>query len=422
MFPDVVAAGGVWAKIKCLSFQTAPRRLHQGNQAAIPAGATLKLIVEGWRGLSHSYAIVNQWQLLALRRRQDVELRVRDLPFFNPAWRAQVGLFPAPADSALQAIGQAQPPFAPDATWRTTYPHDLEAAPTGRTLVYGTAEYRIIPPSSLAPTTHLKRALAQPALTITTPSHWSAEGFRRLGFAEHRIAVIPHGVDPGLFRPRAEQRDAMRARLRLSGFVFMSAGAMTSNKGMDLLLRAFATVAERHRDVRLLLKGVDRLYPSREYLQAILASLPRSQASLVVQRLAYGGEALPMEQMALLYQAADAYVSPYRAEGFNLPVLEAAASGLPVICTRGGATEDFVTAAFALKIDSKPRPVMIEGQTGELLEPSLDHLVALMHQVVEEDGFRTAALAAGPAHVAGHLTWDHAVEKAIAALLAPCTA
>jgi glycosyltransferase involved in cell wall biosynthesis len=373
--------------------------------------ADLKLTVEGWRSLSHSYAIVNQWQLLALTRRPEIDLRVSDLPFFNPAWRSQPGLFRPESARVIGEIKPAQLDFIPAATLRLSYPYDLRRARTGRTIVYGTAEYRVVPRRYLAIEVSLQEALEDPSLTIMTPSHWSAEGFRRLGFEHERIAVIPNGVDPTLFRPRPETREAIRKKLGLSGFVFMSVGAMTPNKGMDLLLRAFAAVAERRGEVRLLLKGADRLYASRQFLQQAFESLSRSQVSLVVERLVYGGEALSMEEMAALYQAADAYVSPYRAEGFNLPVLEAAACGVPVICTRGGSTDDFVTDAFAMTIDSRLSPVEFEGAAGVGLEPDLDHLTALMRGIVDDERFRRSAAANGPRHATEHFTWDRVVER-----------
>jgi glycosyltransferase involved in cell wall biosynthesis len=67
-------------------------------------------------------------------------------------------------------------------------------------------------------------------------------------------------------------------------------------------------------------------------------------------RMIYLGKTFPMEGMAKLYRLADAYALPYGAEGFNLPVLEAAASGLPVICTSGGPTDEFIEDSFARKV------------------------------------------------------------------------
>ena len=46
--------------------------------------------------------------------------------------------------------------------------------------------------------------------------------------------------------------------------------------------------------------------------------------------------------MNLLYNIADLYISPYRGEGFNMPVLEAMSVGLPVLVSAGGSTDDFV--------------------------------------------------------------------------------
>ena len=66
-------------------------------------------------------------------------------------------------------------------------------------------------------------------------------------------------------------------------------------------------------------RGVDRWY-----------RMPDAEMDKITSKLIYVGDTLSFVQLAKLYQAADAYVSPYLAEGFNLPVLEAAACGLPV--------------------------------------------------------------------------------------------
>ena len=42
-----------------------------------------RLLVEGWRFIPHSYALVAQAHCLSLLRRNDVELRFRDLPFHD---------------------------------------------------------------------------------------------------------------------------------------------------------------------------------------------------------------------------------------------------------------------------------------------------------------------------------------------------
>jgi glycosyltransferase involved in cell wall biosynthesis len=110
-------------------------------------------------------------------------------------------------------------------------------------------------------------------------------------------------------------------------------------------------------------------------------------------------------------------VSPYRAEGFNLPVLEAAACGLPVICTRGGATDDFVMDEFTRKIDSTRDVHQVEDQEAVRLAPSLEHLSALMTAAIEDSSWRRRASEAGPAHVRANYTWDRVVQTLVRELL-----
>jgi glycosyltransferase involved in cell wall biosynthesis len=147
------------------------------------------------------------------------------------------------------------------------------------------------------------------------------------------------------------------------------------------------------------LKGIDTLYDSKGMLFRTLETLPATEKQRIVANIRYNGAPISFREMALLYQAADVFVSPYRAEGFNIPALEAAACGLPVICTRGGPTDDFVTDAFALKINSRKTVFTYEGCVHSRLDPDVGHLTALMMSSIEDIAWRKRALAAGPAHV-----------------------
>ena len=60
-------------------------------------------------------------------------------------------------------------------------------------------------------------------------------------------------------------------------------------------------------------------------------------------------------EMAALYRACDVLVHPYRGEGFAMPVLEAMASGLPVIHTAGGPTDEFCPPQAGWRIRAQRR-------------------------------------------------------------------
>ena len=80
-----------------------------------------------------------------------------------------------------------------------------------------------------------------------------------------------------------------------------------------------------------------------------------------------------------LYNITDCYVSPYRAEGFNLTPLEAAASGTPIIVTKGGSTDDYFNPKFGLQIDSK---VINDGNLTSL-RPNIESIVECILLIME---------------------------------------
>ena len=382
---------------------------------------TKSLIVEGWRFIAHSYAIVNQWQLLALLRRGDIGVKVVDVPAYRKRWQPQYGLFDLADEQALRSLEPARPDERARATLRIAIPYDFSASRSDRTAVFGTSETQVLRMEQFREPAFFEslRKDGPPSdLRIVTPSRWSAEGYYKMRFRDDQVLIIPHGVDTNTFRPMPENRESVRAAFSISNdeFVFLSVGAMTGNKGIDLLLRAFAEVSRKFPHTRLILKGLDMLYQSDNLFIKNMETLSAKDQERVRSRTTYLGGSYSNAKMAQFYQIADAYVSPYRAEGFNLPVLEAAACGIPVICTRGGATDDFVSETFAQKIDSRKRQVQFKGEEVSRLEPDVDHLTYLMNSAIEDEQWRKRAAREGPRHVRANYTWDHIADLLVRGL------
>ena len=347
----------------------------------IAAGhARRRLQFEGWRFIHHSYALVAQAHCLCLLRRGDIDLRFRDLPYYDPAWKATRGIVSAADELAMAGLRAPDAGFVPEATFSMRAEEsDFTAPRHGRKFVFGTPEYRVLQEQQRG---GLSSADELPeTIDIVTPSHWCVPAYQRFGIPLSRIHVVAHGIDPDVLHADAASRGAARAALQIEDHerVFLSVGAMTPNKGIDLLLAAFARVAAAQPDVRLLLKGADGLFPSRDFVKAALNEISAAARETVIRRMIYTGGTYSCSKMADLYRAADVYVAPYRAEGFNLPVLEAAACGVPVICTSGGPTDDFTDAASCGRIRSEPdRPRLSEDCIGEALAPDPGHLFELM--------------------------------------------
>jgi glycosyltransferase involved in cell wall biosynthesis len=374
-----------------------------------------RLIVEGWRFIPHSYALVNHWQLLSLLKRNDVSLSVRDAPYFSRQWRPTRGLFSQELEDRLAAIPQAGENDRADALLRMTYPYDFSLSGATRTAVFGTSEFKTLWPLHFRAQPDFDRLSRSPTFAVVTPSNWSREGFLRDGLREDQVHVVPHGVNIDTFRPEPRSRDAARRQFGLSGFTFGNASSMSPNKGIEFLLRAFAAVAARYPGVHLLLKGADGIYPSKGTLRGAIAKTLSGAGSHVISRIHYFGDTISAATMADFYRAIDVYVSPYSGEGFNLPVLEAMACGTPVICTKGGATDDFTDPSFSRHIDSKLKPIEIDGIAGFQLEPSVDHLIGLMIEAAQDGNWRKTAAVEGPKHAAKY-NWDAVAARLLDAI------
>jgi glycosyltransferase involved in cell wall biosynthesis len=384
------------------------------------------LNIEGWRFFPQSFSIINQFQCLELLKRNDIQLFHTDAALPPPGflrvgqWKADAHLFDAACIAALRSIPPLPTNKKPDATLRIAIPYNFSAAPHGRTFVFSVTEGRRLNVGMIAGRQTLASALrGRNEITIVTPSEWSKAGLVASGATPSQVAVVPHGVDTRIFSPIDDlARDRLRAARNWNSdsFVFLHVGALYSWKGTALLLKVFAAVAARYPHVRLALKGTDAIYASRSSVAEMRQKLTAAERSAIAGRIDYIGNTLSYSELADLYRSADILVSPYHLEGFNLPVLEAIACGLPVICTGGGPTDDFTRDEFSWRIDSKIDPVD-DGQAVRLT-PDPDHLTALMENAIEDNGFRARALASGPAFAAANYSWVRAVDRLVEVLTA----
>ncbi len=375
----------------------------------------MQILVEGWRFISQSYAVVNQFQLLEMLKYPDLELFHREMPYLAN-WQRTSGILSAAEEAALANIPEPPPNLKPDVVLRMNMPFNLTPSGADRTYVFGLTENGIVQNS-------MRMRMKAPSLRpfhqdtdviIITSSNWSREGFINSGADGDRVVVVPIGIDPRTCYPLSDgDRRALRTQFGWDDrFIFLNVGAMSDRKGIVPLLKAFATVVHRYPQASLVLKGNDSLYNSRDcVVDTLNRSLTESERAKVVPNLAYIGEDWSFDRVAQLYQAADAYVSPYLAEGFNMPVLEAIACGLPVICTAGGPTDDFTRSEFAWRIESTLEVMTIDREPRYIFNPNLDNLIYLMERAIGEPEFLTSSRQTGPKFVADRYTWEEVVHR-----------
>lgn len=174
----------------------------------------------------------------------------------------------------------------------------------------------------------LARAVVVPRATAAIANSGpAATRFIELGFTPDRVFHAPHSTDVAPFHAIARSRDyGAPGTLRI-----LATGRLIERKGFDRLIRSYAVARATRPGITLRIVGTG---PAMEALRGLADQLrvPVEFAGFVDQ------DRLPAE-----YATADVYAFPTLDDPFGIVLLEAMASGLPVIASpRGGATEDLV--------------------------------------------------------------------------------
>lgn len=190
-------------------------------------------------------------------------------------------------------------------------------------------------PSKVRFFTRMIRAGGRRAAVCICVSRYTAARLADVAPPAGEVVVAPHGVDHARFRPDGDGA-ADGAALAVHGITAPYvgfAGTIEPRKDVPGLVRAFAAIAPRHPDLRLVLVGGDG-WGAAAADEAIAAS----GVSDRIVRTGY----VPDEVIPALYRRAAVVAYPSFEEGFGLPALEALACGAPLVTTTGSAIAEVV--------------------------------------------------------------------------------
>lgn len=194
------------------------------------------------------------------------------------------------------------------------------------------------------------------------------------------VHVVRNGVD--LERFAAERTAATRVELRGSWgvgdeeVVFLYAGAIARDKGVDHLARAFADLAGELPRTRLVLAGGAALWGNNFDVQAAAASEYEVNVRDVLRPAGERGQVrwlgvTSARGMPGVYAAADVLVVPSLQEACPLVVLEGLASGLPIVASRVGGVPELASAGNALLVPPADSGALTDAMRRLAADPAL---------------------------------------------------
>jgi glycosyltransferase involved in cell wall biosynthesis len=231
------------------------------------------------------------------------------------------------------------------------------------------------------------RLMTRAAYVIAVSESTRRDIVKYLGINSERVVTIASGVSQA-FHPSGDRESSARLRSQLSipqdAKVVLTVSATSEYKNIPSILRAINVLSrQRGRNVKFLRAGGDFSLQEKRLIEELeLGDCVR-----------YAGSPETDEDLARLYQLADAFAFPSLYEGFGWPPLEAMRCGTPVVASNAGSLPEVLGDA-ALLVDPKDTLGLADA-IGRLIEnPSLH-----------------AEMAARGSKRAAYYTWERTAEQ-----------
>ena len=303
----------------------------------------MKVLVIGWTKIPHSYAIVNVFQLIHLKKNYpEIELYKHEYTYYNKEWETKTNI--KIHNENYVKILESIPDYKGedvDLVYNITYPYDITRPKQNvPKIVFYTAEFSVLTSNYFKCETEseISKRILEEKMYFHSPSEWSHKGL-----SHTKNKIITHGVDLEIFKKDKTNRGKIREfyGIKETDILLGNMGAMTRNKGITLILEVLKILVMDFKRVeyKLLLKGTGDLYKTREFLDIYLKELNIPEE--VKKHIIFIEDTFTFKMLNNMYNILDLYLSPYIAEGFNLQPLECIATGTTVLLPETGSTEEY---------------------------------------------------------------------------------
>jgi glycosyltransferase involved in cell wall biosynthesis len=223
-------------------------------------------------------------------------------------------------------------------------------------------------------------------------SQKDVSALRNLGLKQSKIYCVPNGVDTLQFKRQEPSKRVLRKYgFPSSGRVVLCVGRVSRNKGLHYLILAASELKKEIDDLFILIVG-----PSSDI--SYKNSLTNLAGSTGTSDIVHFADNVPDDDLVSLYSRADLFVLPSEQETLPLVVLEAMASGCPVIATSVGGIPEIITSR----------------KNGLLVKPSnVEGIIQGIRMLLNDDNLRRRIGEQGR-KTAGEYSWDKIARRVLA--------
>jgi len=171
---------------------------------------------------------------------------------------------------------------------------------------------------------------------ILAISEYLSDDYRKYGFTKNQIFTLVHCVMTDLYFPAQsiEKKIDLRNKLTLpsGATILVFVGSVIERKGVDVLIQAFIDASINQPDLFLIIVGPKSVDDSpsidEDFVNHLYSLLNKNNLN---ERVFITGLIQDRQKLSEIYRASDIFVFPSNNEGLGNVVLEAMASGLPVV-------------------------------------------------------------------------------------------
>jgi glycosyltransferase-like protein len=224
------------------------------------------------------------------------------------------------------------------------------------------------------------RSVHEPDLCLVVSEYWQQQLQENYQITAHRVT---NGVNLDRFSSAFNGTEALlQQRLNLNGDpIYLTVGGIEPRKNSIGLLQAFAQILKRLPDSQLVIAGGATLFDYQTYRNDFF-DLAHSLGIVIGQSLILPG-ILSDHELATLYRLTDAFLFPSITEGWGLVVLEAIASGLPVVTANRPPFTEFLTPEQAFLVNPESAEEIADAAIlaiQDIAQPLIDRSQSLCTQ------------------------------------------